>query len=140
VKDIYATGFYNSKAKNIKAAAKILIDKYNGRVPDGINELTELPGVGRKTANVVRSHVFGIPSVTVDTHVGRISRRLGLTENEDPVKVEFDLMDAFPKDCWIKCNMQMITHGRLVCKARNPLCGKCFLNGMCDYYIKGTKK
>ena len=130
-KDIYSTGFYKNKAKNIKACANELLEKHNGIVPSDIDELTKLPGVGRKTANVVRGEIFNIPSVVVDTHVGRISRKLDFTKNEDPVKVEHDLMKCIPEDHWISINLQLIAHGRAVCTARSPKCDKCFLKKYC---------
>ena len=127
------TGFFRMKAAHIKQCAEMLIINYGGELPSGINELTGLPGVGRKTANVVRSHVFKLPSVVVDTHVMRVSRRLGLTRNTDPVKIEFDLMDALPEEHWLRYNQQIISHGRRVCKARKPLCGQCALIKECIY-------
>lgn len=130
-KDIYSTGFYKTKAKNIIASAKILVEEYNGEIPNDIDVLTSLPGVGRKTANVIRGNVFHEPSIVVDTHVKRISKKLGLTKEEDPVKIEFDLMKKLPKDHWTLFNLQIIAHGRGICVARNPRCGECFLNHIC---------
>ena len=132
-KDIYSTGFYHNKAKNIIACANALLETYNGEVPSDIDQLTKLPGVGRKTANVVRGEIFKEPSVVVDTHVGRLARRFGFTENEDPVKVEFDLMRIIPEDHWIAINRQWIAHGRAVCTSRNPKCGECFLKDICKF-------
>ncbi len=132
--DIRSTGFYHNKAKNIIACAKVLTEKYGGKVPESLEELTALPGVGRKTANVVRGNVFKEPSVVVDTHVGRIARRLGFTENKDPVKVEFDLMKEIPKDHWILINLQWIAFGREICSARKPACERCFLTDCCKEY------
>lgn len=123
--DIKSTGFYHNKAKNIKAAARELIEKFGGEVPSDIDMLTSLPGVGRKTANVVRSHIFGLPSVVVDTHVKRISKKWGFTESDDPVKIEFELMELLPKEHWIRYNTQVIAHGRKICKARTPACADC---------------
>lgn len=131
--DIRSTGFYHNKAKNIIACARMLIDEYGGEVPSDIDALTSLPGVGRKTANVIRGNIFHIPSVVVDTHVGRISRRLGLTVEEDPVKVEYDLMKVLPEDHWILWNIHIITLGRTICKAPNPKCDVCFLRDICAY-------
>ena len=139
-KDIYSTGFYKNKAKNIKACAEALLRDYDGIVPSDINELTSLPGVGRKTANVVRGEIFKIPSVVVDTHVGRISRKLGFTKNEDPVKVEKDLMKCIPEDYWIDINLQLIAHGRAVCTARKPDCENCFLGNYCPSKNKILKE
>lgn len=132
-KDIHSTGFYKNKAKNIIACAKQLLDKYNGEVPNDIDALTELPGVGRKTANVIRGNIYNEPSIVVDTHVKRISQRLGFTKNEDPVKIEFDLMRLLPKEQWIAYNMQIITLGRTICMARSPKCAECFLREDCVY-------
>ena len=129
--DIHSTGFYHSKANNIIACAKLICEKYGGEVPSEIEELTKLPGVGRKTANVIRGNIYDIPSVVVDTHVKRISKRLGLTKESDPEKVEYDLMKELPKDHWILYNMQIITFGRQICHARNPKCEKCFLTEYC---------
>ncbi len=123
--DIKSTGFYHNKAKNIKAAARELIEKFGGEVPSDIDMLTSLPGVGRKTANVVRSHIFGLPSVVVDTHVKRISKKWGFTESDNPVKIEFELMELLPKEHWIRYNTQVIAHGRKICKARTPACADC---------------
>lgn len=131
-RDIYTTGFYHNKAKNIIACCQRLLMVHNGEVPSDIDDLTALAGVGRKTANVVRGNWFGIPSVVVDTHVKRVSNLLGLTKNEDPVKIEFDLMKIVPKEKWIDVNTQMIAHGRKVCIARRPKCQECFLIGYCN--------
>ncbi len=135
-KDIHSTGFYTNKAKNIIGAAKMLIEEYDGEVPKDIDELTRLPGVGRKTANVVRGNIYDIPSIVVDTHVKRLSNRLGLTKNTDPVKIEFDLMKCIPKDHWIAINIQLIALGRTICTARSPKCEECFLGDVCPYFKK----
>jgi endonuclease-3 len=129
--DIRSTGFYRNKALHIKACCKELLDKYNGEVPSDIESLTALPGVGRKTANVIRGNIYSIPSIVVDTHVKRISAKLGLTESEDPVKIEYDLMEILPKDHWILWNLQIIAHGRSICTARTPDCTNCFLKDLC---------
>lgn len=129
--DIRPTGFYHNKAKNIIACAGKLVEEYGGEVPSDLDALTSLAGVGRKTANVIRGNIFHEPSVVVDTHVKRISRRLGLTKEEDPVKIEFDLMKKLPKDHWILWNIHIITFGRSICTARNPKCGECFLRRYC---------
>ncbi|MBP3729633.1 MAG: endonuclease III [Lachnospiraceae bacterium] len=131
--DIYTTGFYHNKAKNLIACAKALLERHGGQVPSDIESLTALPGVGRKTANVVRGNIFGIPSIVVDTHVGRIARRLGLTRQEDPVKVEFELMERIPQDHWILINLHLIALGRSLCKAPRPDCGGCFLKENCPF-------
>ena len=129
--DIHSTGFYHNKAKNIIACCNTLHYEYHDELPSSIEELTGLAGVGRKTANVVRGHIFHEPSVVVDTHVKRISRRLGFTKEEDPVKIEFDLMKAIPKEHWILYNMQIISFGREICKAPTPKCEECFLQEFC---------
>lgn len=130
-KDIYFTGFYKNKAKNIIGCAQKLISDYGGEVPNDIDALTQLDGVGRKTANVIRGNIFHEPSIVVDTHVKRISNLLGLTKEEDPVKIEYDLMDKLPKEQWILYNIQIITHGRNVCIARRPKCDECTLASVC---------
>ena len=129
---IHSCGFYHNKAKNLIACAKKLVEDYGGEVPSTLEELTGLPGVGRKTANVVRGHIFHQPSIVVDTHVGRISRRLGLTKKTDPKEVEFDLMKELPKDHWISWNLQLITFGRETCIARKPKCAECPLRDYCN--------
>ena len=128
---IKSTGFYHNKSKNIIASAKIILEKYNGEIPTTLEELTVLPGVGRKTANVIRGNIYHIPSIVVDTHVKRISYRLGFTKENDPVKIEFDLMKAIPKEHWILYNIQIIRFGREICTARSPKCESCFLNELC---------
>ena len=139
-KEIHSTGFYHNKAKNIIACCKQLVEKYNGEVPNDLEALTNLAGVGRKTANVVRGNIFHEPSVVVDTHVKRISKKLGLTKNDDPVKVEFDLMKELPKDWWILWNIHIIRLGRTICKAPTPKCEECFLREYCPDYQKRNKK
>lgn len=136
-KIIFSTGFYNNKAKNIKACAQTLLDCHHGQVPDDLDLLVKLPGVGRKTANVVRSAAFGHPAIVVDTHVLRISGRLGLTKNRDPVKVEFDLMKIIPGSAWSDLSLQLIYFGREICDARKPLCKKCPLFDLCVFKEKG---
>ncbi len=141
--DIKQAGFYHSKAKNIIACAKMLTREFGGVVPSDIDELTQLPGVGRKTANVIRGNIYGIDSIVVDTHVKRISKRLGLTGEDDPEKIEFELMKRVPKDYWILINMWFITFGRTVCKAQSPKCQECQLAGYCrecDFLRKTSRK
>lgn len=138
--DIHSTGFYHNKAKNIIACCKELMEKYEGKVPRELEKLTALAGVGRKTANVIRGNIFHDPSIVVDTHVKRISAKLGLTEEEDPVKIEFDLMKVLPKDHWILYNIQIIRLGREICTARNPKCQDCFLNNVCKANTGTTKQ
>ena len=132
--DIKSTGFYHNKAKNIIGTAKKIVYEFGGEVPSGIDELTGLPGVGRKTANVIRGNIFNEPSIVVDTHVKRISKRLGLTKADDPEKIEYELMKVLPKDHWILYNIQLITFGREICFARNPQCDKCFLTQYCEHF------
>lgn len=134
--DIHSTGFYHNKAKNIISCARTLVEKYDGEVPRELEELTALAGVGRKTANVIRGNIYHEPSVVVDTHVKRISKTLGFTKEDDPVKIEYDLMKVLPKDHWILYNIQIITLGRSICTARNPKCTECFLSDLC----KGSGK
>lgn len=128
---IFSTGFYNNKAKNIKACSQAVLDRHGGEVPDDIELLTQLPGVGRKTANVVRSVSFGHQTIVVDTHVLRISRRLGLTDEKDPVKIEFDLMKIIPESCWNDLSLQLIYFGREICDAKKPKCSRCPLYEIC---------
>ncbi len=128
---IYSTGFYNNKAKNIKACAGKILEDFNGVVPEEIENLVTLPGVGRKTANVVRSVCFGVAAIVVDTHVHRLSRRLGLSDKKDPVKVEFELMDIIPESSWNDISLQFIYFGREICDAKKPLCEGCPLYDIC---------
>ena len=132
-KDIHSTGFYHNKAKNIIACARVLLEEYQGEVPRELEKLTALPGVGRKTANVIRGNIYHDPSIVVDTHVKRISGKLGFTEETDPEKVEYDLMKRLPEDHWILYNIHIITLGRSICTARNPQCSECFLNDLCKH-------
>lgn len=135
--DIHSIGFYHNKARNIILCARKLITEFGGEVPRSLEELTSLPGVGRKTANVIRGNIYNEPSVVVDTHVKRISRRLSFTKEEDPVKIEYDLMKVLPKDHWILYNIHIITLGRTICTARAPKCSECFLSDLCK---AGDKK
>jgi endonuclease III len=130
--DIRSTGFYRNKAKNIRAASQILITNYNGEVPNTMSDLLKLPGVARKTANVVLGNAFGIiEGFVVDTHIGRLARRFGWTKNEDPVKVEQDLMRLVPRQDWLDLSHLLIFHGRAICHARKPLCQQCTLSKLC---------
>ena len=128
---IHPLGFYHAKAVNIIGCCKKLDEEFGGEVPSSIEDLTSLPGVGRKTANVIRGNIYHEPSIVVDTHVGRISRKLGITKKEDPKDVEFDLMKKIPKDHWILWNIHLITLGRSICKAPTPKCSECFLRDYC---------
>lgn len=138
-KDIFSTGFYKNKAKNIKGCARKLIDDYGGEVPREIEELTKLDGVGRKTANVIRGNIYHEPSVVVDTHVKRISKKLGLAKSDDPEKVEQELMKVLPKEQWILYNIQVIALGRSICPARSPKCEECPLSEVCADYQSRRK-
>lgn len=133
--DIRSTGFFNNKAKAIKESMRDIVEKYNGIVPNSLEKLVDLKGVGRKTANVVLGDAFGTPGIVVDTHVKRIAGLLGLTKNSDPVKIELDLMSLFPPEQWTALGHLMIEHGRVVCIARRPRCSKCFLNDICPSAI-----
>ncbi|MGE0083457.1 MAG: endonuclease III [Desulfococcaceae bacterium] len=130
---IRPTGFFHNKAKHIRNCAKALLEKFRGEVPQSLEELITLPGVGRKTANVVRSAAFGQAAVVVDTHVKRISRRLGLTENTDPEKIESDLMKLVPEENWNDFGLHLIYFGREICTARKPACPDCCLRKLCEY-------
>lgn len=138
-RDIHSTGFYHNKAKNIISCCKDLRDRFDGQVPRGLEDLTSLAGVGRKTANVIRGNIYHDPSIVVDTHVKRISKKLGLTREEDPVKIEMELMKVLPRDHWILYNIQIITFGREICKAPSPKCEQCFLTHLCRNYKNREK-
>jgi len=131
--DIKSTGFYKNKAKSIMSCSKDIIEKFNGKMPEDIENLTSLFGVGRKTANVVLANVFDRQAIIVDTHVRRISYRLGLTVNQDPVKIEFDLMKIIPKKSWSSFSHRIISLGRTICFARKPKCPECRLLKYCRY-------
>ena len=128
---IKSTGFYKNKAKNIKACCKILKEKYNNQLPENVDELSSLPGVGRKTANVVLVECFNIPAIVVDTHVKRFARRFGLTKETNPVKIEFDIMKKLPQNFWSFFSKSAVLHGRYICKARKPDCERCVVNDIC---------
>lgn len=130
--DIKPTGFYRNKAKNIKRCCQLLVEKFNSKVPKTMSELLELPGVARKTANIVLSNAYGvIEGIAVDTHVRRLAKRLGLSKHEDPNKIERDLMEIVPKDRWMRITDLLIFHGRRICTARKPKCKICVLNRLC---------
>ena len=129
--DIRSTGFFNNKAKSIKASMQSIVDKFKGEIPNTLVQLTSLNGVGRKTANVVLGDAFGVPGIVVDTHVKRIAGLLGLTHNRDPVKIEYDLMALFPPEDWTLLGHLMIDHGRAICIARRPKCNDCVLTDIC---------
>jgi endonuclease-3 len=143
---VRSTGFYATKAKNLVGMARNVIERFDGEVPSAIEDLVTLPGVGRKTANVLRSVVFNLPGLPVDTHVGRLSRRLGLTKEEDPVKVEYELNAMFDPQDWGGFSLRLILHGRRVCDAKKPKCDVCELADICPSSempygkLKKTKK
>jgi len=134
--EIRPTGFYRNKAKSIQKCCQELEKQFGGEVPKTLEDLFTLPGVGRKTANVILGNAFGIPGIVVDTHVHRVSRRIGLTTNDDPVKIEFDLMEIVPKEEWTHFSNLLVWHGRKTCVARKPLCGICPIRKGCDYGSK----
>jgi endonuclease-3 len=134
--EIRPTGFYRNKAKSIQKCCQELVKRFGGEVPKSLEELVTLPGVGRKTANVILGNAFGIPGIVVDTHVHRVNRRIGLTKNDDPVKIEFDLMEIVPKEEWTHFSNLLIWHGRRTCVARKPLCEICPIREWCDYGSK----
>jgi endonuclease III len=138
--DIRPTGFYRNKAKSVQKCSRQLIERFGGVVPKKIEELVTLPGVGRKTANVILGNAFGIPSISVDTHVQRVSQRIGLTQNSDPVKIEFDLMEIVPQKEWTHFSNLLIWHGRRTCMAKKPLCEKCPIRMDCDYGSNRLRK
>jgi len=130
--DIKSTGFYRNKARNIKKCCQLLVEKYNSQVPRTMEELVELPGVARKTANIVLSNAFGVvEGVAVDTHMRRLAQRLGLTESDDPAKIEVDLMNIVPREKWMRITDLLIFHGRQVCASKKPKCEVCVLNKIC---------
>ena len=139
--EIKSTGFYKNKARNIISTCKIIASQYRGKVPDNMEELLKLPGVARKTANIVLANAYDvIVGIPVDTHVRRLSQRLGLTKNDDPNKIEQELLQIVPKKEWKKFPYLLIDHGRAVCNAKKPLCQKCVLQDLCDYYKETVKK
>lgn len=129
--DIKSTGFFRNKAANIKGACTKVIEEFDGKIPGTMDEILRLPGVGRKTANCVLGNAFGVPGVVCDTHVIRLSRRLGLSPNSDPVKLEFDLAEIVPRKNWLLFSDLLIFHGRSICKARKPDCVNCPIAKYC---------
>ena len=132
--DIRQTGFFRQKAKNIRGAMGILIAEHQGQVPAEMDALTQLPGIGRKSANVILGNIYKVPGIVVDTHVGRVSRRLEFTSEKDPVKIEKALGDLLPKEEWTAFGQRLVLHGRYVCKARKPLCDECILMPHCPFF------
>ncbi len=137
--DIRPTGFFRNKAKSIKAFSTTLAERFNGEVPDNLKDLLSLPGIGRKTANLVLSEVFGVPGIVVDTHVLRLSELIGLSKNTDPTKVEFDLMEIAPKEKWRLFSNLLVLHGRAICIARKPRHQECKIVGLCEEGIRWKK-
>jgi len=135
---IKSTGFFRNKASSLIGLGQALVERFGGQVPNTLAELVTLPGFGRKTANVVLGHAFGVPGITVDTHVARLTKRFGLTEQTDPVKIEIDLNVQLPKAQWTEFSDRVIFHGRRVCHAKRPACGACFLAPLCPSYGVGT--
>jgi len=131
---VKSTGFFRAKAKNIKGLSNKIMEEFEGKVPSNLEDLITLPGVGRKTANVVLGHAFGIPGITVDTHFGRLSRRFGWSKQNNPVKVEFEVGELIPEKEWTNLSQRMIWHGRRVCHSRKPACGACALAKLCPSY------
>ena len=134
---VKSTGFFRAKAKNIKGLSNKIMEEFDGDVPSNLDDLITLPGVGRKTANVVLGHAFGIPGITVDTHFGRLSRRFGWSKQSDPVKVEFEVGELISEKEWTNLSQRMIWHGRRVCHSRKPACGACPLAKLCPSYGTG---
>jgi endonuclease-3 len=134
---VKSTGFFRAKAKSIKALSQKILTDFNGQVPDELEKLITLPGVGRKTANVVLGHGFNIPGITVDTHFGRLSRRFGWSDKKDPVKVEFEVGELITQKEWTNLSQRLIWHGRRVCHSRKPACGACVLAKLCPSYGLG---
>jgi endonuclease-3 len=130
-KDIFSTGFYRQKAKNIKNCCSLLLEEYDGKVPGDFVQLTKLPGVGRKTASVVAGNAFGVPAIAVDTHVKRLSNLLGFIKSNNPEKIESRLKELFPARDWVDSSHLLATHGRIICNARRPKCAECFLTDLC---------
>ena len=133
-RDIHSTGFYKQKTKSVKQCCGELIEKHKGKVPDDFEALNDLPGVGRKTASVVAGNAFGIPAIAVDTHVKRLSNRLGFINSEDPGKIEFKLKELLPEKDWINAAHWLISHGRKICIAKKPKCLQCFLGDVCPSF------
>lgn len=133
---VRSTGFYRNKAKNVIACCQKIISDYGGEVPNTIEDLVTLPGVGRKTGNVILTNIFNIPSIVVDTHVKRISNRWGIAQKTTPEAIEYELMEVLPKDHWIRYNTQVIAHGRAICRSQSPRCEECFFLTYCPYGLQ----
>lgn len=138
--DIKSTGFYRNKARNIQACCQVLLDQHGGDIPRDLETLVKLPGIGRKTANVILGNAFGVPGIVVDTHVGRVARRLGLTAQKDPEKIEMDLMEIIPRERWVRFSHQLIQHGRRICQARKPRMDLCPLAPHCRHAAEESSR
>ncbi|MEJ5244759.1 MAG: endonuclease III [Bacteroidota bacterium] len=138
-KEIFSTGYYKAKAKHIKEMSEMILKQYNGEVPSQLEELIKLPGVGRKTANVVLGHCYNVPAIVVDTHVIKISNRLGFVSTKNAEIIERKLMELIPKEKWVIFTHYFISHGRKVCMARNPKCNECVISQHCKYYLENIK-
>ncbi len=137
--DVRPTGFYKNKAQSIKRCCADIVSRYRGNIPDNLEDMVTLSGVGRKTANMVLGNAFDIPGIVVDTHVSRVSQRIGLTQNDDPNKIEVDLMGLIPQDKWIDFSHQLILLGRYICTARKPQCPRCHIQPHCDFGLRSLK-
>lgn len=137
--DIRSTGFYKNKTKNIKNIAREVIERFHNKVPDDIDTLATVKGIGRKSANMIVGLTYGKPAMVVDTHMILVSRRIGLTKNTDAEKIEVDLRRVVPQSMWTDFSLLMVIHGRYLCKAKKPECERCLLKQQCDYYLGGTK-
>lgn len=138
--DVKSTGFYRQKAKSVISCSRSLVEKFSGELPHSMDELLTLGGVGRKTANVLLGNAFGIPGIAVDTHVGRLAQRLGFTKEDDPTKIEYDLMELFPQENWTQLCHLLMAHGRKVCASRLPKCEACCVSGSCPSAFKVAAK
>jgi endonuclease III len=137
--DIRPTGFYRNKTKSIKNIAREVIERFHGKVPDDIDTFATVKGIGRKSANMIVGLAYGKPAIVVDTHMIRVSRRIGLTKNTDPEKIEMDLRRIVPQAMWTDFSLLMVLHGRYLCKAKKPECERCLLREQCDYYLGGQR-
>ena len=137
--DIRSTGFYRNKTKSIKNIARELIERFHGKVPDDIDTFATVKGIGRKSANMIVGLAYGKPAIVVDTHMIRVSQRIGLTKNTGAEKIEIDLRGLVPQSMWTDFSLLMVIHGRYLCKAKKPECERCLLKQQCDYYLGGTK-
>lgn len=138
-RDIKPTGFYRNKAKTIKEATSFIKERFSGEIPDDVEILSKIKGIGRKSANMIVGCAFGKPAVIVDTHVKRVAKRLGIVTKDNPEKIEEEIKDKVPKEKWLELSLLLILHGRYICKARKPNCGVCELKEVCKFYLEGVK-